>query len=135
MKQRADMFQFLIGLRKLSLEGIVEESRKLDPQWPEAERLPWAKAKQQFDSTIFSTMTVNPHSYDELVPQIKCPTLLIIAENGIVSKETAENAARLWKSKQPFKWVQIKGATHNIRRDKFQEFQDALFSFLKALPA
>jgi pimeloyl-ACP methyl ester carboxylesterase len=107
----------------------------MDPQWPETERLPWARAKQQFDPSLFSTMVINPRNYDELVPKIKCPTLLIAAENGIVSREVAENAAKLWKSKHPFQWVQIKGATHNIRRDQFQAYQDALFGFLKTLPA
>ncbi|MHB8104163.1 MAG: alpha/beta fold hydrolase [Dehalococcoidales bacterium] len=133
-KEGAARVGWLLGLRDLSLEQLVAESRKMDPQWPEAERLPWARAKQQFDVSLFKNMIVNPRSYDELVPKIKCPTLLIIAEQGIVSKEVAENAAKLWKSKQPFKWVQIKGATHNIRRDNFPDYRDAVFGFLKALP-
>lgn len=127
--------QWLAGLRQLTLEGIVAESRKLDPQWAEEERLPWAEAKQQFDETLFKYQIVNPKPYTETVLKIKCPTLLIIAEHGGVSKETAENVAKLWKSKQPYKWVQIKGATHNIRRDKFTEYRDTVLSFLKALPA
>ncbi|MGD0780577.1 MAG: alpha/beta hydrolase [Dehalococcoidales bacterium] len=126
---------WLLGLRNLSIEELVAESRKMDPQWPEKERLPWAKAKQQFDASLFLHMIVNPHSYDELVPKIKCPTLLIIAEKGIVTKEVAEHAAKLWKAKHPFKWVQIKGTTHNIRRDNFPDYQEVLFKFLKSLPA
>jgi N-formylmaleamate deformylase len=125
--------KWLAGLRNLSLEDIVKESRKLDPQWLEAERLPWAKAKQQFDAELFRNMIVNPRTYDEIVPKIKCPTLLIIAEQGIVSKETAEHAAKLWKSKQLYKWVQIKGATHNIRRDNFPDYREAVFDFLRTI--
>lgn len=134
-KEGAARVGWLMNLRDLSLEELVAESRKNDPQWPEAERLPWAKAKQQFDAELFKNMIVNPRSYDELVPKIKCPTLLIIAENGIVSKETAVDAAKLWKSKQPFKWVQIKRSTHNIRRDNFEDYREAVFSFLNSLPA
>ena len=130
----ANMMQMLIGLNKLSLDEIMATSRKTDPQWPEAERLPWAKAKQQCDTSLFKNMIINPRRYDELVADINCPTLLIIAENGIVTREVAANAARLWKSKQPFKWVQIKGTTHNIRRDNFPAFRDAVFTFLKSLP-
>jgi N-formylmaleamate deformylase len=132
-RQGPPMANWLIGLRHLPLEGIIAESRKLDPQWPEAERLPWAKSKQQFDDSLFSHAVINERPYTELVPQIKCPTLLIIAENGIVTAETAANAAKIWKSKQPFKWVQIKGTTHNIRRDNFPEYKAAVFSFLKSL--
>jgi hypothetical protein len=53
---------------------------------------------------------------------------------GIVSPEVAASAARLWKSKQPFQWVQIKGATHNIRRDNFADYRAAVFDFLQNLP-
>jgi pimeloyl-ACP methyl ester carboxylesterase len=134
-KEAAQRVGWLMGLRNLSLEDAIEESRKSDPQWPEAERLPWAKAKQQFDVSLFENMIVNPRSYDELVPKIKCPTLLIIAEQGIVTRQVAEHAAKLWKAKHPFKWVQIKDATHNIRRDNFQDYRDAVLSFLKYLPA
>jgi pimeloyl-ACP methyl ester carboxylesterase len=125
----------LIGFSKLTLEQILAEGRKLDPGWSEAERLLWAKAKQQFDPSLFSTMVINPQSYKELVPEIKCPTLLIIAENGIVTADVAKNAAKLWKSKQPFKWVQIKNATHNIRRDQFAAYKEALLSFLQSISA
>jgi N-formylmaleamate deformylase len=125
----------LIGFHDLSLEEIVAESRKLDPQWPEEERLPWARAKQQFDVSLFSYPIVNERHYAELVPHIKCPTLLVIAENGIVTPEVAANATRLWKSRKLFKWVQIKGTTHNIRRDNFVEYKAAVYDFLKSLGA
>jgi len=134
MKEGGDRVRRLVGLRDLTLEEIVAASREMDPQWPEEERLPWARAKQQFDPSLFAYPIVNESHYAELVPKIKCATLLVIAENGIVSPEAAANAARLWKSKNPFKWVQIKGATHNIRRDNFKDFKAALFDFLEALP-
>ncbi len=133
MKQGAARVKWLTGLCRLTLEQIVAESRKLDPQWPEEERLPWARAKQQFDASLFTYPVVNERPYSELVQQIRCPTLLIIAENGIVTPEVAANAARLWKSTAPFKWVQIKGTTHNIHRDNFNDYKQALFDFLKKL--
>ena len=55
--------------------------------------------------------------------------------SSIVSKEVAENAAKLWKSKQPFKWVQIKGAGHNIRREQFEEYKNTLTGFLQLISA
>jgi N-formylmaleamate deformylase len=127
--------KWLTGIHNYSLEEIVSKGRENDPQWSEEERLPWAKAKQQFDPSLFSYPVVNTRHYSEFVPKIKCPTLLIIGDNGIVTAEVAANAARLWKSKQPFKWVQIKGATHNIRRDNFTDYKAALFDFLKSLPS
>lgn len=73
----------------------------------------------------------NPRAYTEVVTKIQRPTLLLTAENGIVTAETAENAARLWKSTQPFRWVRIEGAGHNIRREQFEKFYAALTDFLR----
>lgn len=74
-------------------------------------------------------------SYVEQVPRIQCPTLLITAENGIVSEATAKNATKLWTSKSLFRSVRIKGAGHNIRRERFDEFIAALTRFLEEIPA
>jgi len=113
----------------------MAEGRKLNPRWSEAELKPWATSKLQVDPTMFSRPILNPRGYAELVPKIKCPTLLIISDGGIVPVATAQNAAKIWKSKQPFKWVLIKGAGHNIRREQTEAFKEAVLSFLKALPA
>ncbi|OGO00152.1 MAG: hypothetical protein A2Y90_00040 [Chloroflexi bacterium RBG_13_52_12] len=132
-KQHEAFMKSLIDVSKHTPEEVLADGRQANPRWSEVELAPWARAKLQFDTTLFSTMVINPRSYEELVPQIKCPTLLIIAEKGIVSKETAENIARLWKSRKPFRWVQIMGATHNIRRDQPSAFKKALFDWLKTL--
>jgi N-formylmaleamate deformylase len=136
MRQQQEGFHnYLTGLSRKTLEEVMAECRAANPGWAEAEILPWAQSKLQFDPSLFSRLSINRVSYTELVPQINCPTLLIIAEGGLVSKDVAENAARIWKSKNPFKWVYIEGASHNIRRDQFGEFKKALFDFLDTLPA
>jgi N-formylmaleamate deformylase len=134
-KRRESFMKAMAGDGKRTLEELIAEGRAANPRWSEAELVPWAKAKLEFDPALFSMMAINPRSYEEMVPEISCPTLLIIADGGLVTAEVAKNAAKLWKSKQPFKWVQIKGAGHNIRREQFGEFQKALFGFLATLPA
>ena len=118
------------AFRERTLEDILAESRKIDSGWSEEDRVPWAIAKQQCDEAMFNRGPVNRRSYTEIVPLIDCPTLLVCAEKGIVTVEVAEDAARLWKSKKPFRWVRIMGAGHNIRREKFEEFGSALTKFL-----
>ena len=135
VKQREEFHKRLTGYRKKTLEEVIAEGRAENPRWSEAEIQPWARAKLQFDPILFSMPVLNQTPYTELVPQIKCPTLLILAEGGLVSKDVAENAARIWTSKNPFKWVYILGAGHNIRREQFDEFKKALFDFLDTLPA
>jgi pimeloyl-ACP methyl ester carboxylesterase len=134
-EQREAFLKSLAEMGKRPLKDVIAEGRKLNPLWSEAEIIPWAQSKLQFDPSLFSKPLLSQRSYEELVPTIKCPTLLLISDGSIVTAKTAENAAKLWKSKQPFKWVQIKGAGHNIRREQFEEFQKALFGFLKSVSA
>lgn len=130
-----DPRQYLSSLSKKTMAELIAECRATNPKWQEAEIEPWAESKMQFDPALFDHIAVNPSSYKEQVTKIKCTTLLIIADGGIVSKATAEDAAKLWKSQQPFKWVYIKGAGHSIRRENFKDYMDAVNSFLKSLPA
>jgi N-formylmaleamate deformylase len=129
-KQREEMFQASIGYRKHTREEIIAECKVTNPRWSEAEILPWADSKLQFDPTLLAAIQPNMHSYVELVPKIQCPTLLIISDGGIVSAETARHASKLWKAKTPLRWIQIKNAGHNIRREQFKIFCETLLSFL-----
>jgi N-formylmaleamate deformylase len=122
-----DMFT---DLQKRRVQDIIMESRKLNPAWTEEERLPWATAKKQFDINIFDNIVINPHPFEEIVVKIQCPTLLITAEKGGVTKETAEKIAALWQAKAPYRWVRIEGAGHNIRREQYTAFMKAVEEFL-----
>jgi N-formylmaleamate deformylase len=130
-KQREEFIMYLTEATTRTREELIAECRQANPRWSEAEIVPWAESKLQFDPAIFSTLQLERPSYVDLVPRIECPTLLITSDGGMVTPEKAEHASRLWKSKKPFRWVQIKGAGHNIRREQFAAFCDALFAFLR----
>jgi N-formylmaleamate deformylase len=134
-KEADDFIKFFTSLKKKTPAEIMAEGRAANPAWKDAEFPPWVASKLQFDIKLLSRITVNPALYKESVPLINCPTLLIIADSGLVTPEVAADAAKIWKSKYPFKWVQIKGAGHNIRREQFVEFKKTVTGFLKDLPA
>jgi N-formylmaleamate deformylase len=117
------------GVAKMSLEEAKAECRKTNPTWPEYEVETWAVSRKLWDINLFDRMVLNPMPYEEVVAKIQCPTLLIIAENGIVSRAAAEKAASL--AKAPFRWVYIKGAGHSIRREQYAAFKKAVDDFLK----
>lgn len=117
----------------MSLKDIKAECRKTNPTWPEDEVETWAASRKLWDNALFDNMPLSDVPYEVIVTKIQCPTLLIIAEKGIVSRETAEKAAKLWKSKAPFKWVYIKGAGHSIRRENYPEYKKAVDEFLSEL--
>jgi N-formylmaleamate deformylase len=132
-KMQQEFTDKFAGLGKRRIPDIIMESQKMDPAWPEEERLPWAVAKKQFDINIFNYIVVNPHPYEEVVVKIQCPTLLVTADQGVVTQETAEKIASLWKAKAPYKWVRIKGAGHNIHREQYAAFMQAVEEFLTAV--
>jgi N-formylmaleamate deformylase len=129
-RMQQDFTNTFAGLGKRRIQDIIMESQKMDPAWPEEERLPWAVAKKQFDIEIFNSIVVNPHPFEEVIATIQCPTLLVTADQGVVSQETAEKIATLWKAKAPYKWVRIKGAGHNIHREQYAAFMQAIAEFL-----
>jgi N-formylmaleamate deformylase len=132
-KNHEQIKAYQTGVAKMSMGDIKAECRKTNPTWSEYEVETWSASRKLWDTNLFDRMVLNPMPYEEVVAKIKCPTLLIIAENGIVSRETAEKAAKLWKSKAPFKWVYIKGAGHSIRREQYAAYKKAVDEFLKEL--
>jgi N-formylmaleamate deformylase len=130
-KRHQEIKSYQLGVQKLPMKEIMAQCRKDNPTWTEDDVIPWAESRKQFDPALMDNMMANSIPYEELVTKINCPTLLIIAESGIVSKETAQKAAKLWKSKAPFKWVYIKGAGHSIRREQYQPYINAVNDFLK----
>jgi pimeloyl-ACP methyl ester carboxylesterase len=118
---------------KLPPEDIKARCRQDNPTWPEEDVIAWAHSRKLWDQALFDKIAVNSRPYEEIVTRIECPTLLIIAEKGIVSRETAENAAKLWKSKAPFQWAYINGAGHSIRREQYAAFKSTLYDWLDTL--
>jgi N-formylmaleamate deformylase len=134
-RNHEDIKKYMLSLKKKTLEELKAEGRASNPKWDEAEIGPWAESKIQVDATLFDARLINPTTYKELVPKIKCPALLVIAESGLVAQATAEDAARLWKSPQPFRWALIKHAGHSIHRENMTGFLAAFYSFLKEIKA
>ncbi|MFA5308249.1 MAG: alpha/beta hydrolase [Dehalococcoidales bacterium] len=132
LAERDAFWKHLADLGKRPEAEIVASCRAQNPGWSEADIVSWSRAKLQFDPSLRDYELINPRTYVELVPQIKCPALLIIADGGIVTKSVAEHAARLGKN---LKWVEIKGADHFVRKERFAAFRQALAAFLDTLPA
>ncbi|OGO30430.1 MAG: hypothetical protein A2Z29_05190, partial [Chloroflexi bacterium RBG_16_56_11] len=64
-KQWEAMVQMLTGYNRRSREELIAECRKMNPRWPEAEILPWAEAKTQFDPSLFSRLIISQRLYTE----------------------------------------------------------------------
>ncbi|MBN1579437.1 MAG: alpha/beta hydrolase, partial [Anaerolineae bacterium] len=87
--------------------------------------------KQQLSPNVVGRYSGRRPQWNELVPQIRIPTLLVIGDpemHSIVTPETAQKAAEM---NSLIEVVQLKGAGHNIRREQFEPFIKAVTAFLK----
>lgn len=121
----------LLKQKEMSREALIEKARTENPTWPEEELGPWAESKRQVSPKIVEVMTRVGHSWTDYVQRAQCPILLITADperGAIVTPETSEKAAALWKDGQV---VRIPNAGHCIHREQFDLVMDAAQQFLK----
>ncbi len=135
--RRGSPFSRWIGiLQHKSLDDVVAHCRQSNPTWAEAELLPWAESKLQFDLSFFPAMRGTVSSYKDTVSRITCPMLLMSGDTergGIVSRAVGENCREMWQNKEQSRWIRIEEAGHNIRRERFEAFCDEVFRFLSSL--
>lgn len=106
-------------------EAIAER-----PQWPQEDLPDWAEAKAQFNLAVFDAPEVARPSWRGLLARITCPVLLITADperGAIVTPNVAQEAVA---GLHAGRTVHISGAGHNIRREAYAPFRDAVTAFL-----
>ncbi len=122
--------QWLLTVKDLTREQIMDKCRRDSPIWAEIELPAWAESKQQFDTNFILTRQPPHTDWREVAKAIACPTLLITADpakGGIVTPEIAAEAVALNSQIQV---ARIEGAGHNIRRENFAAFLQAVRSFM-----
>jgi N-formylmaleamate deformylase len=133
-EQLLDPFdEWLLSLDGKDIDEIVAKCRADSPSWAEVELLPWAVSKQQLDKTIFQTRDAAYLDWQEVVPGIRCPTLLIVAdvEKGAIVPQSV--ATRVQALNPCMQVVKVAGAGHNIRRENYPDYMMAVRAFLKSL--
>jgi N-formylmaleamate deformylase len=111
----------------------VRMARKASPTYPDTEILPWVKSKKRVSFDFLNSMGSmgmghgNPF---EVFAAVTVPVLLFIGSKekmSIVSPESAQSAV---KANPRVQVVQLEGASHDIRRTRFDGYMPALRKFL-----
>ena len=129
-KRAAQRLEQLQSLGSKSLEEIAAIGRSQSPIWDEIEFGPWAASKQQLNPNVLNAGSRRRTHWSEIVPKIACPTLLLIGDPEQHSIVTAETAAKAAEANPLIEVVQLRGAGHNIRRERFDGFIEAVTAFL-----
>ena len=110
-------------------------ARKANPTYPDDEITPWVNSKKRVSFDFLGSMTsmgmeiADPF---EVFKRINVPVLLFIGDKekmSIVSLDTAQKSASL---NDKIQVVHLEGASHDIRRTRFDGYMPALKDFLKA---
>ena len=104
--------------------------RALHPAWADEDLEAWVRAQSQVDPDVVSWFNSWPttNRWRDHVAALRGPGLLLIGEQTAVTPNAAAQARRLWPQLQT---VQIEGAGHNVRRDQFTPYLEAVATFLR----
>ena len=108
-------------------------ARKASPIYPDIEMLPWIDSKRRLSFDFLNAMTAMKMDSSEslrMFQKITVPVMLFIGDRekmSIVSRETGHAIARC---NDQIRLVHLVGASHDIRRTRFDGYMPALKEFL-----
>jgi len=129
------MRQVVQDARVNDIATTIARGREESPSWSDEEWQPWAGAKQHVSEQFLNALSsgsVIPQDWREQFARVRVPLLLITSDpdrGGIVTPEAAAEAQRILPD---LKLVRLEGAGHNIRREQFDGFVEAVRAFLAA---
>ena len=127
---RRAMADTLLKLVDKSREEIIAYGRQQSPTWSDEELSHWADSKRQIRLETFMRLEDPKEDWRETIARIKCPALVIHADNDKGSGVTPEEAAEASRINPLVEHVHVTGAGHNVRRENFDDFMAAVTAFL-----
>ena len=127
----AQLFAEMVAGR--SVDDVIAIGRETNPDWDEQELEPWAESKLQFrgQEAVASLAACSPRTGRSPSRELRIPVLLVTGGNEargrLVTPEVAAIAAELCPSLET---VSFDEAGHNVRREAFDGYVDAVRSFL-----
>lgn len=119
--------------KRKTKEDLFEEVRAFNPGWAEAELEPWVNSKLRYSPNIVKLVEMvdlSSMGFEELFKTITCPVLLLTADQdkGAILGELDLVPIKQWIPQ--LEVIHIDGAGHNIRRDQFDKYMNAVQPFL-----
>ena len=104
-----------------------------NPTWSQAEVDPWADSKHRFSLKITRILDAResaPVKISALFRQIRCPILLLTADPAQGAILSDKDADELQQWIPHIQRKHVPGAGHNIRRDQYPVYMQAIQAFL-----
>lgn len=124
------MFERMRALKAKSRDKLIADASVDHPDWSQEELEPWADSKLRFNLNALNRAGAKPVEWEAVLPNIQCPALLITADPELGAMVDADGEARLCALIPQLQVVRIQGAGHNVRREQFDAYMDAVREFL-----
>jgi pimeloyl-ACP methyl ester carboxylesterase len=128
MRQFMQTFKLLPGFISMML------AKKMNPAYPKDELIPWVHSKQRVSFDFLNQMTqleFDPAAQFEAIKKINVPVLLFTGDKAKMSIVSEATAAKIAALNPLVQVVHLEGASHDIRRTRFDGYLPALKQFLK----
>jgi N-formylmaleamate deformylase len=122
--------------KRKTKEELMEEVCTGNPGWAKAELEPWVSSKLRYSPRIVKMVAMDDlpeMDFESLVKKVTCPVLMLTADTlkGAILNE--KDTSALKQGIPQLEVVHIGGAGHNIRRDQYNKFMEAVKTFLAGL--
>ncbi|MCC6628059.1 MAG: alpha/beta hydrolase [Chloroflexi bacterium] len=111
-------------------DDLLARGRSQHPDWAEEDLGPWVDALLTFSPSVAAVRPAERRDWREIFPEVTEPMLVITADperGGIITPEVAARMASL----QPLTTVvRIRQAGHDVRREQFDAYLQAVRAFL-----
>lgn len=111
----------------------VPMARKASPTYPDEEIIPWVNSKKRLNSDFlksFTSMGMDTADLFAVFKKVTVPILLIIGDKEKMSIVSPESAQKAVEANPKVQVVRLEGASHDIRRTRFDGYMPALKKFL-----
>jgi pimeloyl-ACP methyl ester carboxylesterase len=131
--EESPLGKWMMSLKDQSLEQVMAQCRVDHPTWPEIVVRRWCEGKKQLDLNFLATDTLSFANWQDLLPSLTLPTLLITADpdqGGIVTPEVAQQAMA---HNANIRLAHIPHVGHHVRFANHADYMQALKEFLKSV--
>jgi pimeloyl-ACP methyl ester carboxylesterase len=132
-QRRQEWYKRHLEAKKLSEEELARLCIQQHPAWDPEDCRYWAESNLQVDPAAIVEFNVQ-HPWQDTIPQMRCPTLLIHGEKARGSIVDEALAADIMRHAPLVKAAPIANAGHSPQRDQFPSYIAAVRAFLSEPP-
>jgi N-formylmaleamate deformylase len=114
----------------------IRMARRMNPTYPDIEIIPWVNSKRRISLDFLNSLPELIFDHEQAIAAIKKITSPVVLFTGDVEKMAIVSPAaaqEMLKANERVELVHLEGASHDIRRTRFEEYMHALRGFLRRI--